>query len=121
MTILFFLIVTSNDAVAVFSKNSWQLLSHIQNGFENLGWSILRKNIFRGSLFTQKASSLMLDSILNTPLALLIIFAKDFILDVWLGSNLIGLLLTFKERQKLLKTYKGVIFIFKNFAAKTKK
>ena len=53
----------------------------------------------------------MFDSVLNTPLELLTIF------DVWMGSRYPSDM--FKERQKLRKTCKWVIF--KNVAAKTKK
>ena len=47
-----------------------------QNGVEDLKWSFLRK-CFSCSLFTQKAPSQMFDSVLNTPLELLPIFAKS--------------------------------------------
>ena len=59
----------------------------------------------------------MFDSVLNTSLELFTIFAKgptlmfDWDLDTPLDK--------FKERQKLQKTCKGVIF--RNAAAKTKK
>ena len=48
---------------------------------------ILEKNFFSRSLFTQKASSQMSDSVLNMSLELLTIFAKSSILDVQLGSE----------------------------------
>ena len=59
----------------------------------------------------------MFDFVLNMALELLTIFAKGSILDVWLGSRCTSDM--FKERQKLPKTCKGVIF--RNVAAKTKK
>ena len=48
---------------------------------------ILKKIFFSRSLFTEKASSQMFDSVLNTPLELLTIFAKSSILDVQLRSE----------------------------------
>ena len=48
---------------------------------------ILEKNFFSRSIFTQKAPSQMFDSVLHTPLELLTIFAKSFILDFQLRSE----------------------------------
>ena len=65
----------------VLGKNSQKFQRRIHKGVEHLRWSFLRKNFlavnyFSHSLFKQKAPSQMFDTILNTPLELLTIFAK---------------------------------------------
>ena len=94
---------------------------HINNRIEHLRLSFMRKKFptihyFSGSLFTQKLHLRCL-----TPLWIRIwscwLFPQRLHLDVWLSSRYTCDM--FKERQKLCKTCKWVIF--KNVAAETKK
>ena len=84
---------------------------------------ILEKNFFSRSLFIQKVPSDMFDSVLNTPLELLTIFAKSSILDVQLRSEYAdGTVNYFCKRlrssHRRSSVRKGVLRNFAKFTAK---
>ena len=84
---------------------------------------ILKKIFFSRSLFTEKASSQMFDSVLNTPLELLTIFGKSPIFDVQLHSKYAyGIVNYFckklKSSHRRCSVRKGVLRNFSKFTGK---
>ena len=84
---------------------------------------ILEKKFFSHSLFTQKSPSWMFDSVLNTPLELLTIFAKSSILDVQLRSEYAQGIVNYfckklRSSHRRCSVRKGVFGNFAKFTAK---